>query len=60
MLTTLKGWDHERYMFVVYLDQHLGAAHSKCWLKYAFLTFCAKKLKKEEQEMISLQEMAEF
>ena len=26
---------------VVYLDQHLGAAHSKHWLKYAFsILFC--------------------
>ena len=30
---------------VVYFDQHLGAAHSKCWLNYAF-PVCAKKLKK--------------
>ena len=32
---------------VVYLDQLLGAAHSKCWSKYAFQSFCARNLKKE-------------
>ena len=31
---------------VAYFNQRLGAAHSKCWLKYAFSTFFAKKLKK--------------
>ena len=25
--------------FVVYFDQHLGTAHFKHWLKYAFLIF---------------------
>ena len=24
---------------VVYFDQHLGAPHSKCWLKYSFSHF---------------------
>ena len=28
---------------VVYFDQHLGAAHSKCWWKYAFTLFYMKK-----------------
>ena len=26
--------------------QHLGAAHKKCWLKYAFSTFFMKKAEK--------------
>ena len=42
-------------LLVVYFDQRLGAAHPKCWLKYAFLTFLTfstiksfKKGKKQE------------
>ena len=32
---------------VVNFDQHLGAAYSKCWSKYAFsMFFVQKKLKK--------------
>ena len=35
---------------VVYLGQHLGAVHSKSWLKYAFFTFfCTKNVNKEEK-----------
>ena len=34
---------------VVYFNQHLSAAHSKCRSKYAFSTFCAKKLKNKEK-----------
>ena len=35
---------------VIYFDQRLGAAHSKCWLKYAFLAFfMPKSLKKGEK-----------
>ena len=38
---------------VVYLDQSLGAGHSKCWLKISFLSFDVKKLKKKKkQEML--------
>ena len=36
---------------VLYFNQHLGAAHSKWGLKYAFsMLFCAKKQKKEEKQ----------
>ena len=28
---------------VVYFNQHLGAAHSKCWSKYVFLAFFVLK-----------------
>ena len=35
-------------MAVVYLNQHLGAAHSKCWLKYDFSTFFLQKSWKKE------------
>ena len=31
---------------VVYFDQHLGSAHSKCWLNHAFSMFLHKKCKK--------------
>ena len=31
-----------RSKHVAYLDQHLGAAHSKLWLKYSFGTLCTK------------------
>ena len=35
------------WLTVVYLNQHLGAAHSKHWSKYLFLTFyMPKKIKK--------------
>ena len=34
---------------VVYFDQQLGAAHSKPWLKYAFLTFLGLKAKKTKK-----------
>ena len=34
---------------MVYVDQLLGAAHSKCWLKHAFSLFSCKKLKKQEK-----------
>ena len=33
---------------VVFFDQHLGAAHSKHWSKYAFQCFSHKKQKKQE------------
>ena len=33
----------------MYFDQNLGAAHSKHWLKYAFLTFVMPKAKKGEK-----------
>ena len=33
---------------VVYFDQHLGAAHSKCWSKYPFSHFLRKTHRKEE------------
>ena len=29
--------------FVVYFDQRLVAAHSKCWLKYTFSLFFVQK-----------------
>ena len=35
---------------VVYFDQHLGAAHSKLWPKYAFYVFQMKNVNKEEKE----------
>ena len=31
-------------------DQRLGAAHPKCWLKYAFLTFLMVKSSKKEKK----------
>ena len=31
-------------MFVVYFNQHLGDAHSKCWSKYALQCFFVKKV----------------
>ena len=34
---------------VVYFDQHLGAAHSKHWSKYAFVTFLLKIAKKMQK-----------
>ena len=34
---------------VVYFDQHLGAAHFKCWLNKTFNVVFCKKLKKEEK-----------
>ena len=37
-----------RTPFVVFFDQRLGAAHSKCRLKYAFSCFGGKIRKKQE------------
>ena len=34
-------------MGVVYFNQHLGGAHSKCWLKYTFSHFLHKNVRKE-------------
>ena len=52
----LQGWNNTincekitRTVPVVYVDQCLGAAHSKRWLKYAFSIFCAEKLKKMQK-----------
>ena len=39
-----------RYLIVVYFDQHLGAAHSKLWSKYAFLTFLRTNSLEEEKK----------
>ena len=36
------------YAGVVYFDQRLAAAHSKCWSKYNFHLFCTRKLKKRK------------
>ena len=40
------------YPAVEYFDQRLGAARSKSWSKYAFLTFSCQKYKKEKKHEI--------
>ena len=47
---------------VVYFDQHLGAAHSKRWLKYAFSCFGGKmeKSKKIEAKLSKKNVLFEF
>ena len=35
---------------VVYFNKHLGAAHSKSWLKSKFFVFNAEKLTKEKSK----------
>ena len=35
---------------VVYFNQHLDAEHSRCWSKYAFLTFLMAKGKKKRKK----------
>ena len=34
---------------VVYFNQHLGAAHPKGWLKYAFSMFFVQERKKKQE-----------
>ena len=34
---------------VVYFEQHLGAAHSECWSKYAFSAFVGDKAEKSRK-----------
>ena len=37
-------------MFVVYFNQHLGAAHFQRWLKYEYFTFFAQKPEKRKKK----------
>ena len=43
-------------MCVVYLNQQLGAAHPKRWLKYTFLTVLTTKSKKRTKKQENLQQ----
>ena len=46
------------YPYVVYFNQCLGAAHSKCWCKYAFFIFCRKnvKMKKNKEKQAKMRQ----
>ena len=50
----LKSW------YVVYFDQHLDAAHSKCWSKYAFLHFLQKIKKRKQSKKIEAKSSPKF
>ena len=39
-----------KYMYVVYFDRCLGAAHAECWLKCFFQIFCMKSIKIRKNE----------